>query len=188
MNQDLEHTGFDLAALRHAAAAASDLDVSLTSFQAELEKIAAWWNPLTMASNAMRGVRRGSQELKAAWYDMNPVRMAAMDRKAATRAYAESVDPRGDWAAPWLKTQNQAPGGGSSFLNTNFGFDQLQAPAGAAPGTGIKNWWSNTTDAQKLKTLGAAGLGLGATGLAANAAMGGYQRPQINMGPTVTGM
>lgn len=76
----------------------------------------------------------------------------------------------------------------NSFLNSNFGLNQLQAPAGSAPGAGLQNWWQNTTDAQKLKTLGAAGLGtvgLGLGTMAVSNMAGG--RPQINMGPTVTG-
>lgn len=190
MNPDPAISGFDSVALQHAAAASSDINVTLRAFEAELEKIA--WNPLNAFSNLMDATRSGWNNVRASWHGIDPQLLSKLDRKAAVRSYMEQIDPEGRWAAKWLKpgagtpTPTPTPGG-PSFMNTQFGLDQLQAPAGSAPGAGLKNWWSNTTDVQKLKTLGAAGLGLGAAGVAANAATGGMRPPQINMGPTLTG-
>lgn len=68
-----------------------------------------------------------------------------------------------------------APG----FADTHFGFNALQAPSGAAPGSALKNWWQQSSDLQKMKTLGAAGLGGLGAGMALNATNRGPAQPQI---------
>lgn len=188
MSQDPENR-FDDAALHHLAQAAYDPDVSMSAYEQELEKIAAWYNPFSWSlsgaknwlANSITSNRAANQALGAAWHNVPVEDYTKMTGEASLRNFRERL------GLPAAAAPAAADAANPSFFNTHFGTQHLQAPAGSAPGAGISNWWQNTSDAQKLKTFGVAGLGLGATGVAANMAMGNRRQPQINMGPTVTG-
>lgn len=189
MNRDTTPFDFDMMSLHHLADAAHDPDVVIHSFETELEKISSW-NPLNWAASAMGGVRSGARNIGAAWHGIDPTEYGKLVDFSNMNKFRQSLklSPLAEPGAAGAAGAVGAAGAAApSFFNTHFGMDQLSAPAGSAPGAGISNWWKNTSDMQKLKTMGAAGLGLGAAGVGANMMMNRNRPPQINMGPTVTG-
>jgi hypothetical protein len=138
------------------------------------------------ANLASRGVQGASnfmqstgQQAAKTWHggraliqNVTPANLRKMDLEAAKRARGLTV-PGG---APGGAAGGAAGGAtGPSFGNTQFGTQHLSGEGG-----GVKNWWQQASDMQKLKTLGA---GVGAAGAYNLAQTGiGGRRPGVQIG------
>lgn len=188
---------FDLNALDYLSNISGEVSVGIASFEDEMDKLAGIGSFLKLlpetVGNVGGAVSRGGAAVGDALQGAGRWVGELGDRFSAGlsgKTYAQAQAARNakanlNAATSWRARQAamnmpDAPG----FLDTHFGTSHLRTAPGvaAAPGAGIKNWWSNTSDEQKLKTLGVAGLGAAGVGLAVNRSR---PTPSINMGPVV---
>jgi hypothetical protein len=171
-------------------------DRALAAFQDEMEKIAevdktanaltgVWKGVKNVGSRLVGGVQAGAglasrgvqgatnfmrttgRQAAKTWHggralvqNVSPTQLRKMDLEAARRSRGLTVPGGG---TPGTPGGTGVPGGaaGPSFGNTQFGTQHLSGPGG-----GVKNWWEQASDVQKLKTLGAGVGTVGAYNLA----------------------